>query len=43
MRQHRRDLLKRAVESGQIAAHEVRRDPNLAILMDPAQLAQLSA
>jgi Flp pilus assembly protein TadD len=39
----RRELLKKAVESRQMATHEIRRDPNLAILMEPTQLAQLSA
>ncbi len=37
-----RDLLKTAVESKVIAAHDVRRDPNLSILMDAVQLAEFS-
>ena len=37
-----RDLLKTAVESKEMAAHDIRRDPNLGILMDAAQLAEFS-
>ena len=34
------DLLKTAVESQELAAHDIRRDPNLGILMHAAQLAE---
>jgi Flp pilus assembly protein TadD len=36
------DLLKTAVQSKEMAAHDIRRDPNLAILLDAAQLAEFS-
>jgi tetratricopeptide (TPR) repeat protein len=36
------NLLKTEVESKDMAAHDVRRDPNLGILMDAAQLAEFS-
>jgi len=37
-----RDLLRAAVESKEMAAHDIRRDPNLAMLLDVAQLAEFS-
>ena len=37
-----RDLLKTAVESKAMAAHDIRRDPNLGMLLDPVQLAEFS-